>query len=131
MPCTHFNCNPFEVGRTLTVNGVANADANFFHVAIGLSVENVVLQIDPRFNDGKVVLNTCQERKWGEHVVHEGGFPFQRGKEFKITVLFKREEFVVTLPDGAQITYPNRLGKEKYCLLTLNGDAEFKNIDMK
>ncbi|XP_053706816.1 beta-galactoside-binding lectin-like [Synchiropus splendidus] len=129
MPCTRFKCNPFEVGQTLTVNGVPKAGAEYFHVDIG-SDSDVVLRIEPRFTAGQVIFNTLKNGNWKENVVHSG-IPFKHGQDFTITVLFKHEEFVVTLPDGTKINYPNSFKADKYCLLTLNGEVEFRNIEMK
>ncbi|XP_053708549.1 beta-galactoside-binding lectin-like [Synchiropus splendidus] len=128
MSCTRYEGNPFEVGQTLKVTAVPKDGAKFFQVDIGNDNGEVVLQINPRFNDKKVSFNTHTGGEWKENKVYEEGFPFQHKEEFTITVLFKPNEFLVTLPGGPKIQYPNYLGKEKYTCLAVNGEVHVNKI---
>ncbi|KAM9780024.1 32 kDa beta-galactoside-binding lectin-like [Neosynchiropus ocellatus] len=128
---THFESDPLEIGQTLKVTGVPRDGAKFFQVDICNDNGEVVLQINPRFNEEKVSFNTHTGGEWKENKVYKEGFPFKHKEEFTITVLFRGEEFLVTLPGGAKITYPNYLGKDKYTRVTVNGEVNFNKIEIK
>lgn len=49
----------------------------------------------------------------------------------QIVIEFSPEEFLVTLSDGSQIHFPNRLGAEKYSCMSYDGDARITSIQIK
>lgn len=49
----------------------------------------------------------------------------------QIIIEFSPEEFLVTLSDGSQIHFPNRLGAEKYSCMSYDGDARITSIQIK
>ncbi|CAG5897664.1 lectin, galactoside-binding, soluble, 2a isoform 2-T2 [Menidia menidia] len=124
----------FKVGQTLTVVGVAKPDATNFAVNIGPDEQDIVFHINPRFNahgdENAVVCNSYEGGSWCEEH-REGGFPFQQGEEFKIVIDFTPGEFVATLSDGSTITFPNRLGAEKYSVISFDGEARIKSVEVK
>ncbi|XP_029015902.1 lectin, galactoside-binding, soluble, 2a [Betta splendens] len=124
----------FKVGQTMTIVGVAKPDAGDFAVNIGPNKEEIVLHINPRFNahgdENTVVCNSYQGGIWCEEH-REGGFPFSQGEEFKIIIEFTPTEFLVTLPDGSNIHFPNRMGAEKYSITNIEGDARLCSFEIK
>ncbi|XP_008327898.1 lectin, galactoside-binding, soluble, 2a [Cynoglossus semilaevis] len=124
----------FKVGQTLTIVGVAKPDASNFSINIGPSENEFTFHMNPRFNahgdENAVVCNSYEGGNWCEEV-RQGGFPFQLGEEFKIIIEFSPEEFLVTLSDGSQIHFPNRLGAEKYSCMSYDGDARITSIQIK
>ncbi|XP_012737057.2 beta-galactoside-binding lectin [Fundulus heteroclitus] len=124
----------FKVGQTLTIIGVAKPDATDFAVNIGPNEKDITLHINPRFNayedENVVVCNSFERGKWCEEV-REGTFPFQQGQEFKITIEFTPAEFVVTLSDGYKIHFTNRLGAEKYSVISFDGKSRIQSVEIK
>ncbi|XP_040917606.1 lectin, galactoside-binding, soluble, 2a [Toxotes jaculatrix] len=124
----------FKVGQKLTITGVPKPDASNFAVNIGPSEEEFTMHINPRFNahgdENAVVCNSYQGGNWCEEV-REGGFPFQQGEEFKIIIEFTPAEFLVTLSDGSEIHFPNRMGAEKYSFMSYEGDVHIISIEIK
>ncbi|XP_035511436.1 lectin, galactoside-binding, soluble, 2a [Morone saxatilis] len=124
----------FKVGQTMTVVGVAKPDASDFAVNVGPDEKDITMHINARFNacgdENVVVCNSYQGGKWCEEH-REGGFPFQQGEEFKITIEFTPTEFLVTLSDGSTIHFPNRMGAEKYSFINFVGDVRIKSLEIK
>ncbi|XP_037112009.1 lectin, galactoside-binding, soluble, 2a [Syngnathus acus] len=124
----------FKVGQTLTIVGKALPDASNFALNLGPNETDITMHINPRFNahgdENAVVCNSYQDGKWCEEH-REGGFPFQQGEEFKIIIVFTPAEFQVTLSDGSQIHFPNRMGAEKYSFISFSGDARVTSLEIK
>uniref|UniRef100_A0A8C4IQ54 Galectin n=1 Tax=Dicentrarchus labrax TaxID=13489 RepID=A0A8C4IQ54_DICLA len=124
----------FKVGQTMTIVGVAKPDASNFAVNVGPDEKEITMHINPRFNahgdENVVVCNSYQGGNWCEEH-REGGFPFQQGEEFKITIEFTPTEFLVTLSDGSTIHFPNRMGEEKYSFINFDGDVRIKSFEIK
>nr|WEU52361.1 galectin-1 [Nibea albiflora] len=124
----------FKVGQTLTVVGVAKPEATNFALNIGPNEQDITMHMNPRFNahgdENVVVCNSYQEGQWcQEH--REGGFPFRQGEEFKIVIEFTPTEFKVTLSDGSTINFPNRMGADKYSIVSFDGDVRVRSFEIK
>ncbi|XP_026232311.1 beta-galactoside-binding lectin-like [Anabas testudineus] len=121
----------FKVGETLTITGVPKPNAANFNVNICLSESDVALHVDPRFNHlndiRKVIFSSRQGGTWGSKCYGQG-FPFEEGKEFKISIEFKSAEFLVILPDGSVFHFPNRLGAEIYPMIFVNGNVRITSF---
>ncbi|XP_067088722.1 beta-galactoside-binding lectin-like isoform X1 [Osmerus mordax] len=124
----------FKVGQTLTITGVPNPEAAKFAINIGHSAEDIALHLNPRFDaegdERQVVCNSFQAENWCEEI-RDGGFPFNQGEEFKISITFTKEEFLVNLTDGSEIHFPNRHGDEKYKFIFFEGEARIQGIEIK
>ncbi|XP_029912784.1 lectin, galactoside-binding, soluble, 2a [Myripristis murdjan] len=123
-----------KVGQTLTIVGVPKPDATNFAVNIGPNEEDIAFHLNPRFNahgdERAVVCNSFQGGNWCEEH-REGGFPFNQGEEFKIIISLSPEQFLVTLSDGSEIHFPNRMGAEKYQHMNFDGDVRIKSVEIK
>uniref|UniRef100_A0A3Q3NMX5 Galectin n=1 Tax=Mastacembelus armatus TaxID=205130 RepID=A0A3Q3NMX5_9TELE len=124
----------FKVGQTLTIVGVPKPDATNFAVNIGPDDKDITLHINPRFNahgdENVVVCNSYQGGNWCEEH-RDGSFPFRQGEEFKIIIQFTPTEFLVSLSDGSQIHFPNRIGAEKYSFISIEGEARITSFEIK
>ncbi|XP_071769109.1 lectin, galactoside-binding, soluble, 2a [Centroberyx gerrardi] len=124
----------FKVGQTLTITGVPKSDATNFAVNIGPNETDIAMHMNPRFSahgdERAVVCNSYQEGVWCEEH-REGGFPFNQGEEFKIVITFTPEQFLLTLSDGSEIHFPNRLGSEKYRVISFDGEVRIQGIQIK
>ncbi|XP_054615118.1 beta-galactoside-binding lectin-like [Dunckerocampus dactyliophorus] len=125
----------FKVGQTLTITGKPKPDATNFAINVGPNERDITMHINPRFNahgdENTVVCNSYQEGKWCEEHRGEGGFPFHQGEEFKITIVFTPAEFQISLSDGSQIHFPNRMGAEKYSFIGVDGDVRITSVEIK
>ncbi|KAL0993171.1 hypothetical protein UPYG_G00104230 [Umbra pygmaea] len=124
----------FKVGQTMSVTGVPHSDAAHFVINVGNSEDDIALHVNPRFDahgdTRAVVCNSYQGGNWLEEH-REGGFPFNHGEEFKINITFTNEQFIVALPDGSAIHFPNRQGDEKYKYINFDGDVRIQGIEIK
>ncbi|XP_030592064.1 beta-galactoside-binding lectin-like [Archocentrus centrarchus] len=124
----------FKAGQTLTVVGVIKPDPKRFEVNIGPSEDRIALHFNPRFNScgdiNTIVCNSFEAGRWCEEK-HERRFPFYRGQEFKVVIKFTLSEFVVTLPCRSTFCFPNRIGAEKYSVMSFIGDARIRSIEIK
>ncbi|XP_077412421.1 lectin, galactoside-binding, soluble, 2a [Vanacampus margaritifer] len=124
----------FKVGQTLTIVGKVQPDATNFALNIGPNEKDITMHINPRFNahgdENAVICNSYQEGKWCEEH-REGGFPFHQGEEFKVIIAFTPTEFLVTLSDGSEIHFPNRMGAEKYSFINFSGEARVTSFEIK
>ncbi|XP_059382161.1 beta-galactoside-binding lectin-like [Carassius carassius] len=124
----------FKTGQTLTITGVPDADSTNFAINIGHSAEDVALHMNPRFDahgdQRTVVCNSFQDGSWCDEQ-REDSFPFNQNEEFQIKITFTNEEFLVTLPDGSQIKFPNRHGAEKYKYIHFEGEVRIRGIEIK
>ncbi|XP_073688770.1 beta-galactoside-binding lectin-like [Garra rufa] len=124
----------FKAGQTLTLTGVPSADSTNFAINIGSSAEDIALHMNPRFDahgdQRAVVCNSFQGGSWCEEH-REGSFPFNQNEEFQLKITFTNEEFLVTLPDGSEIHFPNRQGAEKYKYMHFEGEVRIQGIEIK
>ncbi|XP_051569884.1 beta-galactoside-binding lectin-like [Myxocyprinus asiaticus] len=124
----------FKVGQTLTVTGVPTADSTNFAINIGHSPDDIALHMNPRFDingdQRTVVCNSYQGGNWCEEQ-RDGSFPFNKNEEFKVKITFTNEEFKITLSDGSDIHFPNRLGAEKYKFMQFKGEVRICGIEIK
>ncbi|XP_053194312.1 lectin, galactoside-binding, soluble, 2a [Scomber japonicus] len=124
----------FKVGQTLTLVGIPKPDATNFAINIGPDEKDITFHINPRFNahgdENTVVCNSFQGGNWCEEY-REGGFPFQLGEEFKITIAFTPSGFQVNLSDGSTINFPNRMGAEKYSFISFDGEVRVVSFEIK
>ncbi|XP_072298568.1 beta-galactoside-binding lectin-like [Eucyclogobius newberryi] len=124
----------FKVGQTLTLVGTAKPDASNFAVNIGPDEKDITMHMNPRFeahgDQNTLVCNSYQDGTWCEEQ-RVASFPFQLGGEFKISITFNPAEFLVVLTDGSSFTFPNRMGKEKYSVVNVDGDARITSVEVK
>ncbi|XP_032202237.1 galectin-2 isoform X1 [Mustela erminea] len=106
-----------KLGTTLKIKGKIASDADGFVINLGQGSEQLNLHFNPRFNDSTIVCNS-RDGSWGEEQ-REGHMCFSPGSEVKITVTFGNDGFKVKLPDGHQLTFPNRLGHSHLSYLSV------------
>ncbi|XP_029996523.1 lectin, galactoside-binding, soluble, 2a [Sphaeramia orbicularis] len=124
----------FKVGQTLTIVGTPKPDSTNFAVNLGPDEKDITMHINPRFDahgdQNTIVCNSYQGGNWCEEQ-REGGFPFRQGEEFKMTISFTPSEFQVTWSDGSSMNFPNRIGAEKYSVVSFDGDVRITSIEIK
>ncbi|RVE69361.1 hypothetical protein OJAV_G00077370 [Oryzias javanicus] len=122
-----------RVGQSMAIVGTVKPDAANFSVNVGHNDQSIALHLNPRFNifgeTNTIVCNSCQQGKWQQEI-RPGGFSFYRGENFKLIIKLTSMGFVVTLPNGGQISFPNRFGSEKYSYFTFRGDVRIKSFEI-
>lgn len=91
-----------------------------FLINLGQGKETLNLHFNPRFDESTIVCNTSEGGRWGQEQ-RENHMCFSPGSEVKITITFQDKDFKVTLPDGHQLTFPNRLGHNQLHYLSMGG----------
>nr|XP_058165111.1 galectin-2-like [Dasypus novemcinctus] len=90
-----------------------------FAINLGAGPKKVGLHFNPRFDQSTIVLNSF-DGEWGKEVVVDH-LRFSQGSEIMVTVAFDSDGFKVMLPDGHQISFPNRLGLCQLPYLSVEG----------
>ncbi|XP_067088458.1 beta-galactoside-binding lectin-like [Osmerus mordax] len=124
----------FEVGQILTVTGVPNQNGDRFSINFGHSEQDIALHVDVRFNYGdtqkEVVFNSCHSGNWHKDHLIAKGFPFNYDEKFEVYILFRKEQFVVTLPDESELSFPNRHKCEKYNFIFFANEVKIHRIEV-
>ncbi|XP_023442654.2 galectin-2-like [Dasypus novemcinctus] len=108
-----------KLGTTLKVKVKVAKHADRFAINLGEGPEKLGLHFNPRYDQSSIVLNSF-DGGWGKELVvdHLG---FAQGSEIMVVMTFDSDGFKVTLPDGHQISFPNRLGLSQMPYLSVEG----------
>lgn len=49
----------------------------------------------------------------------------------QLVIEFTPTEFLVNLSDGSTVHFPNRIGAEKYSVISFDGEARIKSVEIK
>ncbi|EFB26721.1 hypothetical protein PANDA_002491, partial [Ailuropoda melanoleuca] len=93
-----------------------------FVINLGQGSEKLNLHFNPRFRDSVIVCNS-REGRWGQEQRVRG-----QGEVKGISVTFGKDEFEVKLPDGRQLTFPNRLGHSHISYLNVQGGLKVSSF---
>ncbi|XP_004451663.1 galectin-2-like [Dasypus novemcinctus] len=115
-----------KLGTTLKIKGNVAKDADRFVINLGCGPEKLGLHFNPRFSESTIVLNS-KDGKWGTEL-RENHLCFSPGSEIKVTVKFESDGFKVTLLDGHQFTFPNRLGHSQLTYLRVDGGFSITSL---
>ncbi|XP_062311243.1 lectin, galactoside-binding, soluble, 2b [Osmerus eperlanus] len=120
----------FKQGQEMKLSVLPKSGNSGFAINIGHDTDNYALHLNPRFDSGSVVCNSQSGGSWGDEC-HESGCPFSEGSDNKVSISFNMDAFQIRLPDGHNITFPNRLGDVKYGHIELTGDAKLVSLKIK
>nr|XP_023442651.1 galectin-2-like [Dasypus novemcinctus] len=115
-----------KLGTTLKFKGKVAKDADRFAINLGCGPERLGLHFNPRYDEAIIVCNSW-EGSWGEEL-REDHLHFAQGSEIMVTVAFKSDGFKVTLPDGHQFSFPNRLGLCQLPYLRVDGGFSISSL---
>eukprot|EP00063_Salmo_salar_P033340 XP_014008175.1 PREDICTED: beta-galactoside-binding lectin-like [Salmo salar] len=123
----------FKLGQTLTITVIPNSEATHFVINLGNSDDYLALHMSFRFDahgdTRTVVCNSYHGGMWFEEH-KEAQFPFNQGEKFKTNITFTKEQFLVALPDGLVIHFPNRQRDEKYKCIDFEGEVRIQSIEI-
>ncbi|XP_027727697.1 galectin-1-like, partial [Vombatus ursinus] len=100
-------------------------DATNFAIDMGKDGNNFALHFNPCFNldndQNLIVFNTTIDGQLGEEQ-RENYFPFKKGTTVEVCIKFEWNFFVVRLPDGHYLNFPNRTETTKIDYVQVIGD---------
>ncbi|KAF6339679.1 galectin 2 [Rhinolophus ferrumequinum] len=118
-----------KLGTTLKIKGKIADDADGFSINLGQATDKLDLHFNPRFGESTIVCNSLDDNKWGQEK-REDHLCFSPGSEVKFTMTFEKDEFKVKLPDGHQLTFPNRLGHNHLSYLSVQGGFNISSFKL-
>ncbi|XP_068416850.1 galectin-2 [Eschrichtius robustus] len=118
-----------KVGTTLKIKGKIADDADGFVINLGQGTDKLNLHFNPRFGESTVVCNSRDGNSWGQEQ-RDSHMCFSPGSEVKLLVTFENNEFKVKLPDGHQLTFPNRLGHDHLSYLSVQGGFNISSFKL-
>ncbi|XP_012493441.1 PREDICTED: galectin-2 [Propithecus coquereli] len=110
--------NPSCFTQTWPPNLTCYALPCSFAINLGQASDKLNLPFSPRFSESIIVCNTRDGSSWGREQ-RENHRCFSPGSEVKSPITFETDKFNVTLPDGHQVTFPNRLGHSHLSYLSV------------
>jgi len=126
--CLHFAFkNGFVDGQTVVVGGVAG-DSRF---GINLMTESgsLALHINPRQDEGEVVLNSLVDGEWGAE--ERLGWPVAAGEEFKINVHAVDGEYKIKVNGGDPTSFTQRVPTAEVLHVQVEGDLSLTKLTLK
>uniref|UniRef100_A0A8V0YGJ9 Galectin n=1 Tax=Gallus gallus TaxID=9031 RepID=A0A8V0YGJ9_CHICK len=91
-----------------------------FAINLGCKSSDLALHFNPRFNESVIVCNSLCSDNWQQEQ-RDKHFNFYKGSTVKIIVEFLGDKFLVKLPDGHEVEFPNRHGYDKISYLNILG----------
>ena len=110
----------WKSGGTMKIKGHISEDAESFAINLGCKSSDLALHFNPRFNESVIVCNSLCSDNWQQEQ-RDKYFNFYKGSTVKIIVEFLGDKFLVKLPDGHEVEFPNRHGYDKISYLNILG----------
>ncbi|XP_068111117.1 galectin-2 [Hyperolius riggenbachi] len=110
-----------KVGETLKLKGKLPSDAKSFSFNLGSGPSDIGLHFNPRLSENVIVCNSKSSNSW-ESEERSSLMCFTPGADAKVSIKFGDGNFEVKLPDGHEISFPNRHGYDKITYLSVKGD---------
>ncbi|XP_027730126.1 galectin-1-like [Vombatus ursinus] len=130
----HFEGLSLQPGVRVKVKGFIRAAAKLFRINLGKDNLNIGLHFNPRFDffgdHNVIVCNSLKNGNWGPEQ-REYKFPFEDMRTVEVNFVFEEKQFRVTLPDGFEFTFPNRLELETIDFLSVHGDFYVRRVDFE
>ncbi|XP_030334775.1 galectin-2 isoform X2 [Strigops habroptila] len=96
-----------KTGESLKIKGKISDHTDGFSINLGSRSSDLAFHFNPRFNESVIVCNSRSASTWeAEH--RDKHLCFSRGSSIKITIEMLEHKFLVKLPDGHEVEFPNR-----------------------
>ncbi|NXK07197.1 LEG2 protein, partial [Herpetotheres cachinnans] len=96
-----------KTGNTLKIKGKISGDADNFSINLGCNFSDLAFHFSPRFNESVIVCNSRCAGAW-QTEYRDNHFCFSKGSTVKIIIEMLADKFLVKLPDGHEVEFPNR-----------------------
>ncbi|XP_068105627.1 galectin-9C-like isoform X2 [Hyperolius riggenbachi] len=113
----------FTANRNIVIMGTVHHGADRFHVnLLNSRNRNILLHVNPRFNEGTIVRNTQDRGNWGPEERQISYMPFYPGQNFQME--FRNEGSVIGVySNGAKLfNYVNRLPANQIDMIEIGGN---------
>ncbi|XP_053544738.1 galectin-9 isoform X2 [Bombina bombina] len=115
--------NPIR-NRSIIITGNVAYGAVRFHVnLLNSRTRSIMLQINPRFNEGALVRNTQDRGTWGPEERHVPYMPFSQGQSFQMEIKNEGGFFSVFVNGAKIFTYVHRLPANQIDMIEVAGDV--------
>uniref|UniRef100_A0A8C3KRL2 Galectin n=1 Tax=Calidris pygmaea TaxID=425635 RepID=A0A8C3KRL2_9CHAR len=109
-----------KAGDALKIKGKISEYADGFSVNLGCKSSDLALHFNPRFNESVIVCNSRCSNAWqAEH--RDKHLCFSKGSTVKIVIEMLSQKFLVKLPDGHEVEFPNRHCYDKISYMSVKG----------
>ncbi|XP_021241179.1 galectin-2 isoform X1 [Numida meleagris] len=109
-----------KVGGVMKIKGHISEDAEGFAINLGCKSSDLALHFNPRFNESVIVCNSLCSDNWQQEQ-RDKHFSFYKGSTVKLIIEFLGDKFLVKLPDGHEVEFPNRHSYDKISYLNIHG----------
>nr|XP_008977096.3 galectin-2 [Callithrix jacchus]XP_008977102.3 galectin-2 [Callithrix jacchus]XP_035128153.2 galectin-2 [Callithrix jacchus]XP_035128174.2 galectin-2 [Callithrix jacchus] len=124
-----FEVKNMKLGSTVKITGRIDDGADGFVINLGQKTDTLNLHFNPHLSESTIVCNSQDGSNWGQE--QRDHLCFSPGSEIKFTVTFESDKFNVKLPDGHQLTFPNRLGHSHMSYLSVSGGFTLSSFKLK
>ncbi|CAJ0599886.1 unnamed protein product [Cylicocyclus nassatus] len=122
---------PLKAGQTLDIHGRINRDAyeveiNLLHDAPTIDPGQCVLNINLRFDEMKIVMNSYLNGEWGKE---EGkSMPYKQGEAYDLKIRVQEVGFEIWCDEKKLHTYKHRIGYDAIDYIQIEGDCTLSGV---
>jgi len=126
LPYTEYFPGPASSGSQVLVNGTPNG--NRFEVNLLSSSGDVVLHVNPRFDQREIVLNSAPGGNWGSE--EKKYLSLQNGMPFQMQILMTHDGFKIAFNSQHAADFHNRMPYAQITQVQVKGDLRLDNVQI-
>jgi len=117
---------PITIGTQVHVYGTATGDR--FEVNLANRRGDIILHINPRLNDGQLVLNSAPGGGWGSE--ERKPLTIRRGHQFSLIVMVTDQSFKIAINNQHVADFRHRIPFNAAELVTVKGDVNLTQVQV-
>jgi len=126
LPYTEYFPMPATSGSQILVNGTPNG--NRFEVNLLSSQGDIVLHVNPRFDQQEIVLNNAPGGNWGTE--EKKYLSLQNGVPFQMQILMTHDSFKIAFNSQHAADFYNRMPYAQITQVQVKGDLRLDNVQI-